>query len=79
MSDWNLSHEEQRDLGSVLRGSMRDSVTVHIEDVPRSSIMDALIAIELADSRGVFDEKQHQRLTALVLGLRKAQGAATDA
>ena len=46
-------------------------VTVVIDNVPRSSITDALVAIELADERGVFDKAQHDRLTALVLGLRR--------
>lgn len=49
-----------------------DKITVHIEDVPRQSILSALLAIESADLRGVFDQDQHNELTTLVLGLRKA-------
>lgn len=49
------------------------TVTVHIEDVPVTALTDALIAIELADSKGVFDDDQHERLTSLVLGLRVAR------
>lgn len=49
------------------------TVTVYIADVPTAAITDALIAIELADKNGVYDTEQHERLTALVLGLREAR------
>lgn len=48
-------------------------VTVHIEDVPATAITDALIAIEMANKGGIFDDEQHDRLTPLVLGLRAAR------
>lgn len=47
-------------------------VTVHIENVPVHSIMDALVAIEAADGKW-FDAEQHERATNLVLGLRTAR------
>lgn len=54
----------------------KDLVTVHIENVPRSSITHVLIAIELADAH--WDSEQHQAVTALVLGLRAAQDEALN-
>lgn len=56
------------------------TVTVHIEGVPLSSITDALLAIEAYDERNkayhernkgtTWYEASHKDLTALVLGLR---------
>lgn len=49
------------------------TVTVHIDDVPVTALTDALIAIELAHMKGLFDDEQVERLTPLVLGLRAAR------
>jgi hypothetical protein len=54
------------------------TVTVHVEGVPVHSITDALLAIEGADLRGMWDQEQHDRLTRLVLGLRQIRDEALD-
>lgn len=50
--------------------SIRPSSTLTVLGVSSGACTDALISIEVARGRGVFDDEQIRRLTPLVLGLR---------